>query len=226
MKNNLKNTGKVSTLFIISFCLCLTFFYGCKQDDKLDSKHYFCESKINGISYNDFSTLRELSEEEVSYPFSANERITVNNKKAIAHLQFKLGNENNKEDSCQLYGGIAFPKGEKFPLLNKEYTINYNHDFETDKLSDLIEYDYLYNQRKKALGTLPIGLILLKYKDKNGEWMEHEISLKGKLIFKSYNSKNHKYKGSFRLHRDSYEGDEREFKISGEFNVNIAQVDL
>lgn len=225
MKNNLKNTRKISTLFVISFCLCLTLFSSCKRHDILESKHFFCETMINGILYNDSPTLRELLG-QIGYPFSTKERILVNNKDAIAHLQFKLVNSNNKEDFCYLYGGIAFSKDEKFPLLNKEYTINYNHDFETDKLSDLIEYDYLYNQRKKALGTLPIGLILLKYKDKNGEWMEHEISLKGKLIFKSYNSKNHKYKGSFRLHRDSYEGDEREFKISGEFNVNIAQVDL
>lgn len=197
--------------------LCIAFLFqtllgSCQWHDILDSEFIFCEATKNGISYKDASTVRKsLGYERL--PFARKKRFFIGYD-SVAYLQFRLTNINIPDDCLYLFGGIVYPENEKFPLLNKEYIIKYNQEFETNKSAAYNFAEYLYEQRKNNKNSLPIGIILLN--EENGEYTN---SLEGKLIFNSYNSKNHTYQGYFQLYREDREFGYRNYTIIGQFDV-------
>lgn len=117
-------------------------------------------------------------------------------------------------------GGITYPKNEEFPLLNKEYIIKYNQDFETDKFIAVELEHYLYEQRKNNPNILPFGVILLE-KDKGLGDKNDYISLNGNMIFESYNTKNNKYQGHFQLYKKADDLGFKDYAIMGQFDVVV-----
>ena len=94
---------------------------GCDKHDILDIQTTYCTVFINGEEYKDAPTLREQLGRN-GYPYSSTkERIFIRKDQGnIAYLQFLLADNDDKK-CYYLFGGIPFPEGETFPLLNKEY---------------------------------------------------------------------------------------------------------
>lgn len=208
--------SRFTTVLILLLSLLLT---SCHRHDILEDKRVFCEATINGIRYKDNPTVRELLG-PVALPFGTKERFLIGSD-TIAYFQFELRNINKQEDFCYLLGGIAFSKYEKFPLLNKKYIIKYDQESEPDRASAYTKLFYLHEQRVNMPDSLPFGITLLEGRDKNGAWMRNYVSLKGSLIFESYNSKKNKYQGSFLLYKDCNETEDKSYEIIGKFDVSI-----
>jgi len=190
----------------------------CKRHEILNQEFRFCEATINNVQYKDASTFKELLGYQ-ALPFATKERFFIGYD-TIAYLQFKLVNNNDSNDFYYLFGGITYPKNEGFPLLNKEYIIKYNQDFETDKFIAVELEHYLYEQRKNNPNILPFGVILLE-KDKGLGYKNDYISLKGSMIFESYNTKNNKYQGHFQLYKKADDLGYKDYAIIGQFDVVV-----
>ena len=110
--------------------LIMTFsLVGCKKHDILDARTTYCKVLINGEEYKDAPTLREQLGRN-GYPNSTKERIFIRKDQSnIAYLQFLLADNDDKK-CYYLFGGIPFPEGESFPLLNKEYSLCYHPEFD------------------------------------------------------------------------------------------------
>ena len=152
----------MNRLLYISIILLMSLG-SCKRHEILNQEFIFCEATINNVQYKDASTFKELLGYQ-ALPFATKERFFIGYD-TIAYLQFKLVNNNDPNDFYYLFGGITYPKNEEFPLLNKEYIIKYNQNFETDKFIAVELEHYLYEQRKNNPNILPFGVILLE-KDK------------------------------------------------------------
>ena len=207
-----------------SIMLLLQILLGsCQKHDILESKLLFCEAAINGVTHKDAPTVRESLGIYSGLPFALKQRCFVT-RDTIAYLQFKLTNDDNPNDYCYLFGGIAFSKNETFPLLNKEYRIEYHQEFETDRRAADNFNNYLYDQREKAPDSLPLGIFFLKDKDKDGEWKDCYVSLQGVLEFESFNSKNGKYQGRFLLYRKNNESEIGDYTITGRCDVDVCKI--
>jgi hypothetical protein len=203
-------------LLYISITLLL-LLGSCKRYDILNQEFIFCEATINGAQYKDTSTFKELLGFQ-ALPFGAKQRFFIA-RDTIAYLQFKLVNINDPNDLYYLFGGIAYPENEKFPLLNKEYVIKYNQEFETDKSAAMEFEHYLYEQRRNNSSSLPFGVIIL---EKSKLWtMNDYISLKGGLTFESYNARNNKYQGHFQLYKEADELGIKDYIIIGQFDLSV-----
>lgn len=207
----------MNRLAYISIILLL-LLGSCKRHEILNQEFIFCESTINNVQYKDASTFEELLGYQ-ALPFTTKERFFIGYD-TIAYLQFKLVNINDPNDFYYLFGGITYPKNEEFPLLNKEYIIKYNQDFETDKFVAFEFEHYLNEQRKNNPNILPFGTILLE-KNKGWGYKNDYISLKGKMTFESYNAKHHKYKGQFQLYKEADNLGLKDYAIIGQFDVVV-----
>ena len=123
---------------------------GCEKHDIMDIQTTYCKVIINGEEYKDAPTLREELGRH-GYPKSTKERIFIYpNQENIAYLQFLLTDRNDK--MCYyLFGGIPFPEGETFPLLNKEYSLRYHPEFDMTSIpAGRITKDYIQSSGNQA----------------------------------------------------------------------------
>ena len=184
---------------------------GCEKHDILDIRTTYCTVLINGEEYKDAPTLREQLGRR-GYPNSTKERIFIyRNQENIAYLQFLL-TDNNDKKCYYLFGGIPFPEGETFPLLNKEYSLRYHPEFDMTSIPvDRITKDYIQSFDNQD------GIMFIKkhYKLSN-EFANSLCPLSGTIIFTEYNPKNKKYKGTWQMKN----GDEN-YEIVGEFNSTV-----
>ena len=190
-------------------------FVGCEKHDILDIRTTYCTVLINGEEYKDAPTLREQLGRH-GYPNSTKERIFIyRNQENIAYLQFLL-TDNNDKKCYYLFGGIPFPEGETFPLLNKEYSLRYHPEFDMTSIPvDRITKDYIQSFDNQD------GIMFIKkhYKLSN-EFANSLCPLSGTIIFTEYNPKNKKYKGTWHMKSIDKDGDEN-YEIVGEFNSCI-----
>ena len=189
---------------------------GCDKHDILDTRTTYCKVLINGKEYKDAQTLREQLGRN-GYPYSTRkERIFIRkNQGNIAYLQFLLAN--NDDQKCYyLFGGIPFPEEETFPLLNKEYSLHHNPEFDTTDIPvDKITKDYIQSSGNQA------GIMFIqKHYEISNELINPLYPLSGTIIFTEYNSKNQKYKGTWHM-KDGNKNDE----IIGEFNSTVVHID-
>lgn len=189
---------------------------GCDKHDILDTRTTYCKVLINGKEYKDAPTLREQLGRN-GYPYSTRkERIFIRkNQGNIAYLQFLLAN--NDDQKCYyLFGGIPFPEEETFPLLNKEYSLHHNPEFDTTDIPvDKITKDYIQSSGNQA------GIMFIqKHYEISNELINPLYPLSGTIIFTEYNSKNQKYKGTWHM-KDGNKNDE----IIGEFNSTVVHID-
>ena len=188
---------------------------GCEKHDIMDARTTYCKVLINGEEYKDAPTLREQLGRR-GYPNSTKERIFIyRNQENIAYLQFLL-TDNNDKKCYYLFGGIPFPEGETFPLLNKEYSLRYHPEFDMTSIPvDRITKDYIQSFDNQD------GIMFIKkhYKLSN-EFANSLCPLSGTIIFTEYNPKNKKYKGTWHMKSIDKDGDEN-YEIVGEFNSCI-----
>ena len=188
---------------------------GCEKHDIMDARTTYCKVLINGEEYKDAPTLREQLGRH-GYPNSTKERIFIyRNQENIAYLQFLL-TDNNDKKCYYLFGGIPFPEGETFPLLNKEYSLRYHPEFDMTSIPvDRITKDYIESFDNQD------GIMFIKkhYKLSN-EFANSLCPLSGTIIFTEYNPKNKKYKGTWHMKSIDKDGDEN-YEIVGEFNSCI-----
>ena len=188
---------------------------GCEKHNILDIRTTYCTVFINGEEYIDAPTLREQLGRN-GYPNSTKERIFIRkNQGNIAYLQFLLADNDDKK-CYYLFGGIPFPEGESFPLLNKEYSLRYHPEFDITSIPiDRITKDYIQSSGNQA------GIMFIqKHYEISNELINPLYPLSGTIIFTEYNSKNQKYKGTWHM-KDGNKNDE----IIGEFNSTVVHID-
>ena len=185
---------------------------GCEKHDIMDIQTTYCKVIINGEEYKDAPTLREELGRH-GYPKSTKERIFIYpNQENIAYLQFLLTDRNDK--MCYyLFGGIPFPEGETFPLLNKEYSLRYHPEFDMTSIpAGRITKDYIQSSGNQA------GIMFVqKHYEMSNELINPLYPLLGTIVFTEYNPKNKKYKGTWHMKN----GNEN-YEITGEFNSTVA----
>jgi hypothetical protein len=184
---------------------------GCEKHDIMDIQTTYCKVIINGEEYKDAPTLKEFGRH--GYPKSTKERIFIYpNQENIAYLQFLLTDRNDK--MCYyLFGGIPFPEGETFPLLNKEYSLRYHPEFDMTSIpAGRITKDYIQSSGNQA------GIMFVqKHYEMSNELINPLYPLSGTIVFTEYNPKNKKYKGTWHMKN----GNEN-YEITGEFNSRVA----
>ena len=191
--------------------IIISALVGCEKHDIMDARTTYCKVLINGEEYKDAPTLREQLGRH-GYPNSTKERIFIyRNQENIAYLQFLL-TDNNDKKCYYLFGGIPFPEGETFPLLNKEYSLRYHPEFDMTSIPvDRITKDYIQSSGNQA------GIMFIqKHYEMSNELIDPLYPLSGTIIFTEYNPKNKKYKGTWQMKN----GDEN-YEIVGEFNSTV-----
>lgn len=188
---------------------------GCEKHDIMEIRTTFCKVLINGEEYKDAPTLREQLGTH-GYPDPIKERIFIyRNQENIAYLQFLL-TDNNDNRCYYLFGGIPFPEGEDFPVLNKEYSLVHNPDFDmTEITAGRITKDYIHSS-----GNQNGIMFIQKHYEMSNELFDPLHPLSGSIVFTEYNPKNTKYKGTWHMRSMGKDGGE-EFEITGEFNSSI-----
>ena len=184
---------------------------GCEKHDILDTRTTYCTVLINGEEYKDAPTLREQLGRR-GYPNSTKERIFIyRNQENIAYLQFLL-TDNNDKKCYYLFGGIPFPEGETFPILNKEYSLRYHPEFDMTSIPvDRITKDYIQSSGNQA------GIMFIqKHYEMSNELIDPLYPLSGTIIFTEYNPKNEKYKGTWQM-----KNEDENYEIIGEFNSTV-----
>ena len=192
--------------------LIMTFsLVGCKKHDILDARTTYCKVLINGEEYKDAPTLREQLGRN-GYPNSTKERIFIRkNQGNIAYLQFLLADNDDKK-CYYLFGGIPFPEGESFPLLNKEYSLCYHPEFDMTSIPvDRITKNYIQSSGNRA------GIMFIrKHYEMSNEFANPLYPLSGTIVFTEYNPKNKKYKGTWHMKNEN-----ENYEITGEFNSTV-----
>ena len=152
---------------------------GCEKHDILDTRTTYCTVFINGEEYKDAPTLREQLGRN-GYPNSTKERIFIRkNQGNIAYLQFLLAD--NEDKKCYyLFGGIPFPEGESFPLLNKEYSLRYHPEFDMTSIPiDRITKDYIQSSGNQA------GIMFIqKHYELSNEFANALSPLSGAIVYR------------------------------------------
>ena len=186
---------------------------GCDKHDMLDTQITYCTVLINGEEYKDAPTLREQLGRN-GYPYSSTkERIFIRKDQGnIAYLQFLLADNGNKK-CYYLFGGIPFPEGKSFPLLNKEYSLRYHPELDITSIPvDRITKNYIQSSGNQA------GIMFVqKHYEMSNELINPLYPLSGTIVFTEYNPKNKKYKGTWHMKN----GNEN-YEITGEFNSTVA----
>lgn len=213
---------KAKTLLALAALIVAMTFTSCHKD-LLEIETVFCRASINGTSYRDAVKVKEVLGGVVTLPLGSSYRFFIGTD-TVAYIQFKLKDANNEDDCRFLAGGIAFPKNEEFPALNKEYAISYDSNLEIDRGSFehiFTRGNYLSRLRSEATTPQPYGVMLLYDKDDSGTQFRNEyISLSGSIVFERYDAKTQKYAGSFKLHKAA-NVDVKEYDITGNFNVSL-----
>ena len=192
--------------------LIMTFsLVGCKKHDILDARTTYCKVLINGEEYKDAPTLREQLGRN-GYPNSTKERIFIRKDQCyIAYLQFLLADNDDKK-CYYLFGGIPFPEGESFPLLNKEYSLCYHPEFDMTSIPvDRITKNYIQSSGNRA------GIMFIrKHYEMSNEFANPLYPLSGTIVFTEYKPKNKKYKGTWHMKNEN-----ENYEITGEFNSTV-----
>lgn len=80
---------------------------------------------------------------------------------------------------------------------------------------------YMAEHRSQGTMQSPYGvMMLLDYKEP-GEEGYGNYSLSGTLVFTSYNPKNQKCVGHFKLSNEHIEGMSKVYSVEGQFNANL-----
>lgn len=210
-------------IFIFSITISIIFSSCSKKYEVLKQETNFGCATINGKAYKDYVTVSEALSNIFFYtPMNGSGMFRVN-KDSVAYLQFILRDASAKSaiDSWVILVGIPIPDGEGFPIIGKEYQIQYSSLTNHTNFGGGNFYELKLLEQIKATHSvdLPSGVGGLKR-----PYDTDFIALRGFLTFSnSTQSKGDtkvNYSGQYTLENQPDE-EYGQININGKFNLAL-----
>jgi hypothetical protein len=210
-------------IFICSVTIILLFTACSKKYEVLKQETNFGMATINGNVYKDYVTVSEALTNTFFYtPMNGSGKFQIS-KDSVAYLQFVLRDASAQSvvDSWVVLVGIPIPDGEYFPIIGKEYFIQYSPLTDHTSFGGGNFYELKLLEQMKAARSvdLPSGVGGLKI-----PYDTDFIALRGSLTFSNSvsskdNTKVH-YSGHYTLVNLSDE-EYGQINIYGNFNLAL-----
>lgn len=170
---------------IFVMCAAMLSLVSCsKKFEVLKQETNFGAATINGKAYRDYLTVAEALSNKFFYtPLNGSGKFLISNG-SVAYLQFVLRDDSASElhESWLVLVGISIPEGEDFPVIGKEYPIQYSpltdHTFSGG--GNFYELKLLEQMKATKSADLPSGVGGLKK-----PYAIDFITLSGSLTFSS-----------------------------------------
>ncbi len=194
-----------------------------KKYELLEQESNFGSAVINGKAYRDYLTVAEAVSNQFFYtPLHGSGKFLISND-SVAYLQFVLRDDSTHSihESWLVLVGIPIPDGEDFPIIGKEYPIQYSsltdHTFSGG--GNFYERKMLEQMKTDHSADLPSGIGGLKAP------LDIEfISLRGSLTFTastpSKDGTKVSYTGQYTLENQPDEEFDK-ISINGKFNLAL-----
>ena len=206
------------------FVMCAAFFSLTSCSDKVEvlkQETNFGVAIINGKSYRDYLTVAEALSNQFFYtPLNGSGKFLISDG-SVAYLQFVLRDDSahSVHESWLVLLGISIPEGEDFPVIGKEYPIQYSpvtdHTFAGG--GNFYEQKRLEQMKATNPTELPSGVGGLKM-----PYSIDFITLKGTLTFSnsdpSKDGKMVNYSGQYTLENQPDE-EYGKISINGSFHL-------
>ena len=205
-------------------CAAMLSLVSCsKKIEVLKQETNFGAANINGKTYRDYLTVGEALSNKFFYtPLNGSGKFLISNG-SVAYLQFVLRDDSASElhESWLVLVGISIPEGEDFPVIGKEYLIQYSpltdHTFSGG--GNFYELKLLEQMKATKSADLPSGVGGLKK-----PYAIDFITLSGSLTFSSSKPStdgtkvNYSGQYTFESQPDEEYG---KISINGKFNLTL-----
>ena len=214
---------KIWRLAFVTCAAVLSLASCSEKHEVLKQETNFGVATINGKAYRDYLTVAEALSNKFFYtPLNGSGKFLIS-KGSVAYLQFVLRDDSASElhESWLVLVGISIPEGEDFPVIGKEYPIQYSpltdHTFSGG--GNFYERKMLEQIKVDHSADLPSGIGGMKVP------LDIEfISLRGSLTFTdSTPSKDNtkvNYTGLYILENQPDE-ENGKISINGKFNLTL-----
>lgn len=207
--------------YIPLLALCILLSACSKKTELLEQKTNFGSAIINGKAYRDYLTVGEALSNMFFYtPLHGSGKFLISND-SVAYLQFVLRDDSAHalHESWLVLVGIPISNGEHFPVIGKEYPIQYSPltDHTLSGGGNFYERKLLEQMKADHSPDLPLGVGGVKVPDD----LEF-TALEGCLTFTdstpSKDGKDMKYTGEYRL-KNLPDEEYGSIDIVGKFNL-------
>ena len=216
---------KILKIWRLAFMMLAVFsLTSCSEKhEMLKQETNFGVATINGKAYRDYLTVAEALSNKFFYtPLNGSGKFLIS-KGSVAYLQFVLRDDSASElhESWLVLVGISIPEGEDFPVIGKEYPIQYSpltdHTFSGG--GNFYELKLLEQMKATEPADLPSGVGGLKI-----PYAIDFITLSGTLTF-SYSTPSKdgtkvNYRGQYTLENQPDE-EHGKISINGQFNLTL-----
>lgn len=216
---------KILKIWRLAFMMLAVFsLTSCSEKhEMLKQETNFGVATINGKAYRDYLTVAEALSNKFFYtPLNGSGKFLIS-KGSVAYLQFVLRDDSASElhESWLVLVGISIPEGEDFPVIGKEYPIQYSpltdHTFSGG--GNFYELKLLEQMKATKPADLPSGVGGLKI-----PYAIDFITLSGTLTF-SYSTPSKdgtkvNYRGQYTLENQPDE-EHGKISINGQFNLTL-----
>jgi len=207
--------------YIPLLALCILLSACSKKTELLEQETDFGSAIINGKAYRDYLTVGEALSNMFFYtPLHGSGKFLISND-SVAYLQFVLRDDSAHalHESWLVLVGIPISNGEHFPVIGKEYPIQYSPltDHTLSGGGNFYERKLLEQMKADHSPDLPLGVGGVKVPDD----LEF-TALEGCLTFTdstpSKDGKDMKYTGEYRL-KNLPDEEYGSIDIVGKFNL-------
>ena len=216
---------KTMKIWRLAFAMLAAFsLASCSEKHEvLKQETNFGVATINGKAYRDYVTVAEALSNKFFYtPLNGSGKFLISNG-SVAYLQFVLRDDSASEihESWLVLVGISIPEGEDFPVIGKEYPIQYSpltdHTFSGG--GNFYELKLLEQMKATKSADIPSGVGGLKI-----PYAIDFITLSGSLSFSnatpSKDGTKVNYSGQYTLENQPDE-ENGKISINGKFNLTL-----
>ena len=214
---------KIWRLAFLTCAAVLSLASCSEKNEVLKQETNFGVATINGKAYRDYLTVAEALSNKFFYtPLNGSGKFLISNG-SVAYLQFVLRDDSASElqESWLVLVGISIPEGEDFPIIGKEYPIQYSpltdHTFSGG--GNFYELKLLEQMKATKPAELPSGIGGLKV-----PYAIDFITLSGSLTFSnstlSKDGTKVNYSGKYTLENQPDE-EYGKISINGKFNLTL-----
>jgi len=214
---------KIWRLAFLTCAAVLSLASCSEKHEVLKQETNFGVATINGKAYRDYLTVAEALSNKFFYtPLNGSGKFLISNG-SVAYLQFVLRDDSASElhESWLVLVGISIPEGEDFPIIGKEYPIQYSpltdHTFSGG--GNFYELKLLEQMKATKPAELPSGIGGLKV-----PYAIDFITLSGSLTFSnstlSKDGTKVNYSGKYTLENQPDE-EYGKISINGKFNLTL-----
>ncbi len=214
---------KIWRLAFVTCAAVLSLASCSEKHEVLKQETNFGVATINGKAYRDYLTVAEALSNKFFYtPLNGSGKFLISNG-SVAYLQFVLRDDSASElhESWLVLVGISIPEGEDFPIIGKEYPIQYSpltdHTFSGG--GNFYELKLLEQMKATKPAELPSGIGGLKV-----PYAIDFITLSGSLTFSnstlSKDGTKVNYSGKYTLENQPDE-EYGKISINGKFNLTL-----